>query len=132
MKHMILVDDSADQLELMRLALAAMDVDAPVATFSSAEACLAAVEAGDVQPGVVVIDVHMPGLDGPEAVARLRRLPAARNARIAVMSTSDLRSDVQRALQAGADLYLLKPGAGRSWREMLADAIHDPPHTPAC
>ena len=132
MKHMILVDDSADQLELMRLALAAMDVDAPVATFSSAEACLAAVEAGDVQPGVVVIDVHMPGLDGPEAVARLRRLPAARNARIAVMSTSDLRSDVQRALQAGADLYLLKPGAGRSWREMPADAIHDPPHTPAC
>jgi CheY-like chemotaxis protein len=134
MKHMILVDDSADQLELMLLAIESMDIEAPVATFSSGEDCLAAVEAGAVEPGLVLIDVHMPGLDGPLTAARLRALDAGRRARIVMMSSSDLPSDVERALQAGADVYVLKPSGERSWREMLADAINDwpPPARTAC
>ena len=120
MRHLVLVDDSADQLDLMLLALESLPIDRPVATFSSGEDCLAAIESGSVLPGLVLLDVNMPGLDGPATAARIRRLPAGRTASIVMMSTSDLPSDVARALQAGADSYVLKPMAERTWRDVLS------------
>lgn len=120
MKHLVLVDDSADQLELMLLALQSMQVDRPVATFCSGEDCVTAVASGRVVPDLVLLDVNMPGLDGPATAARLRCLPAGRNASIVMLSTSELPSDVERALQAGADSYVLKPMAERTWSQVLA------------
>ncbi|MGQ3096027.1 response regulator [Roseateles sp.] len=116
----MLVDDSADQIDLMLLALRSMQLDRPVATFFSGEDCVAAIESGRVVPDLVLLDVNMPGLDGPATATRLRGLPAARNASIVMMSTSDLLSDVERALEAGANSYVLKPMAERTWGQVLA------------
>ena len=71
----------------------------------------------EVQPDVILMDIVMPGVDGPTATARIRR----DSPQVQVIAlTSFLEEDlVQRALAAGAISYLLKDvGAGK-----LAEAI---------
>jgi CheY-like chemotaxis protein/HPt (histidine-containing phosphotransfer) domain-containing protein len=71
----------------------------------------AAVEA--VQRGnydVVLMDVHMPGLDGLGAARAIRRLPtAAARTPIIALSASALPDEARACLSAGMDGYLAKP-----------------------
>lgn len=62
-------------------------------------------------PDVIVTDFAFPTgrLDGPELIARARELAAGRRARIIVISGFTQRTDEERARQAGADRFLLKP-----------------------
>lgn len=69
------------------------------------------------QPDVTLMDLRMPVLGGVEATKLIRQeFPAAR---IIVLTTFDGDEDIYRALQAGAQSYLLK---GVSFEE-LTDAI---------
>lgn len=120
MKTLVLIDDSADQIELMELALESLDPRPPVRTFNSGEDCIVAVERGGLQPGLIMLDVNMPGLDGPATAARIRALPQGRLAPIVMMSTSDQPADVRRAREAGADSYVMKPMGRRTWNDVMA------------
>lgn len=57
-------------------------------------------------PDVVIMDLRLPGLSGPETIAAIREFDAA--ARVLVLSSFDSEEDIHRALQAGALGYLLK------------------------
>ena len=69
------------------------------------------------QPDVTLMDLRMPALSGVEATKAIRK--EAPTARIIVLTTFDGDEDIYRALQAGAQSYLLK---GVSFEE-LTDAI---------
>jgi two-component system NarL family response regulator len=69
------------------------------------------------RPDVTLMDLRLPGLDGPQAIVALRRIDPAAN--VIVLTSFDADEDIYRAVQAGARGYLLKgtfPGA-------IADAI---------
>jgi two-component system, NarL family, response regulator len=58
------------------------------------------------KPDVVLMDLRMPGLSGAETIVQIREeFPSAR---IIVLTTYDGDEDIHRALQAGAQAYLLK------------------------
>jgi two-component system, NarL family, response regulator len=58
------------------------------------------------RPDVTLMDVRMPGVDGIEALKRLRaEFP---DARVVMLTTYDLDEDIFRAFDAGAVGYLLK------------------------
>lgn len=59
-----------------------------------------------LEPDVVLMDVRMPGMDGVEAVAILRR--RASPCRVVMLTTFDDEEYVVQALQVGASGYLLK------------------------
>jgi DNA-binding NarL/FixJ family response regulator len=70
-----------------------------------------------LQPDVVLMDLHMPVLDGPGATTELaRRVPGAR---VLVLTTFDTDADIVRAVEAGATGYLLKDTP----RDQLVDAV---------
>ena len=66
--------------------------------------------AGELEPGVVVMDVSMPGLNGIEAAQSLRE--ASPKTRVVMLSMHADAEHVHRAFAAGASAYLLKGAAG--------------------
>lgn len=58
------------------------------------------------KPDVVLMDLRLPGISGVEAIMAIRKeFP---NARFVVITTYDTDEDIYRAMQAGAQSYLLK------------------------
>src|SRR5207342_1127311 len=63
-------------------------------------------KAARFQPGVILMDIRMPELDGLEATRRI--LAADETARILVLTTFDLDEYIYEALSAGASGFVLK------------------------
>jgi two-component system, NarL family, invasion response regulator UvrY len=111
----MLVDDHAVVRMGFRLLIDAASDMRVVAEADSGEAALRQLE--EARPGVVVMDISMPGIGGLEAVRRI----LARNsgARILVLSAHEDAMHARRLLKAGAAGYLTK----RSAAEALIQAI---------
>ena len=77
----------------------------------------AVTQARALRPDVVLMDLQMPGLDGPGAIATLRE--QAPEVRVLVLTTYGTDADITCAVDAGATGYLLKDAP----REQLFGAI---------
>jgi DNA-binding NarL/FixJ family response regulator len=77
----------------------------------------AVAQARALRPDVVLMDLQMPELDGPAAIATLRQ--QAPEVRVLVLTTFGTDADITRAVDAGATGYLLKDAP----REQLFGAI---------
>ncbi len=72
-----------------------------------------------LKPDVVVMDLRMAGMGGVEATIQIRR--EFRNARIIVLTTYEGDEDIHRALEAGAQGYLLKDSVRRELLQTIRD-----------
>jgi len=61
------------------------------------------------QPGLVLMDVQLPGMDGLEALARLRADPVTAHIRVVALTAFAMKDDRERFLASGFDGYLEKP-----------------------
>lgn len=84
----------------------------------AADATEALRKAAELQPDVILLDNHLPGATGIQSIAGLKE--AAPSARILLLTVSEDSGDLQGALRAGAQGYLLKTIEG----EQLSAAIH--------
>ena len=73
--------------------------------------------ARSAQPDVILLDLHMPGLGGAQAIASLRE--AAPAAAVAMLTVSEDSDDLVACLRGGASGYLVK----NIESEFLVDAI---------
>lgn len=62
--------------------------------------------AKNLQPDVVLLDLHMPGIAGPEAIRLLRE--QAPHSKVLMLTVSEDGDDLMATLQAGATGYLVK------------------------
>ena len=60
-------------------------------------------------PDLIVMDINLPGIDGFEALARLRSFSDTRNIPVIALSANAMPSEVKRGLEAGFLQYLTKP-----------------------
>jgi two-component system, NarL family, response regulator DesR len=113
--RLLLADDQA----LVRGALAALlDLEADltvVAEVGSGDEVVAAATAH--APDVALLDVEMPGMDGIEATRALKH--ALPRVRVLIVTTFGRPGFLRRALQAGADGFVVKDTPARQ----LADAV---------
>ena len=61
------------------------------------------------RPDVVVLDIVMPGLNGFEVCAKIREIPELSKTAVVFTSAKSYKSDIDRAMELGADVYLIKP-----------------------
>jgi DNA-binding NarL/FixJ family response regulator len=96
------------------------DVDLKiVAEAETAQQAIAAFHA--CKPDVTVIDLRLPDGDGVEVIRQLRKeFP---NARFIVLTSAEGDVDMRRALEAGAQAYLVK-GAVRKELRQVVKAVH--------
>ena len=104
-KRVLIVEDNPDLVEVLMLFLASVSRNVEISTARSGFEALEKIK--DQTPNLVILDVMMPGMDGFEVLARLRRLPDVE--RVPVMVLTGYSDAVQRARDAGAQEVMLKP-----------------------
>lgn len=60
-------------------------------------------------PNLVLMDMHLPGMDGIAATSILKRNDAFRHIPVVALSSDAMQEDIDRALNSGCDAYLTKP-----------------------
>jgi excisionase family DNA binding protein len=64
------------------------------------------------KPGVILLDLHMPGMDGFEVCKKVKENPATAHIKILVITGYGSDENRERVMGAGADDYLAKPVSG--------------------
>jgi two-component system, cell cycle response regulator DivK len=64
-------------------------------------------------PGLILMDVSIPLIDGLEATRRLKSDDATKHIPIIALTAHALASDQQKAIEAGCDAYISKPAEPR-------------------
>lgn len=101
----LVVEDNDKNLKLLRdvLQYAGYEV---VAAGTGEEGVAMAIEH---PPSLVLMDLQLPGMDGTEALHRLRASARTRSVPVIAVTAFAMREDHQRAVDAGFDGYLVKP-----------------------
>lgn len=60
-------------------------------------------------PGLILLDIKLPGIDGIEVLKRLKEHPVLRKIPVIMLTTSDREEDVARSYGHYANSYLTKP-----------------------
>jgi CheY-like chemotaxis protein len=76
----------------------------------------------DDPPDLVLLDLHVPGVSGPEILDAIRSDPSAANTRVIVV-TADGEEERERMLASGADAYLTKPFSPAALLGVAAQAL---------
>ncbi|MBF0247170.1 MAG: response regulator [Alphaproteobacteria bacterium] len=61
------------------------------------------------KPGLILMDIHLPGMSGVEAVAKLREDPETKTIPVIAISADAMPEDIQVAIDQGFNAYLTKP-----------------------
>ena len=114
------VDDEPPVRTMLRRVLRLADY--PVQVWASGEEFLASISTA--LPACVVLDVHLPELDGFEVLARLRAVKVV--IPVILMTASDDAEFDKRAVAAGAFRLLRKPFSSDELIEAIALALATP------
>jgi CheY-like chemotaxis protein len=82
------------------------------------------------RPGLILLDLNMPKMDGREALREIKANPVFRQIPVVVMTTSEADEDIMRSYDSGASSFIAKPmsfedlvelmrGLGRYWFEIV-------------
>ena len=107
--HVLVVDDNPEDLLLAEIAFGEQREPYQLTTAVSGEAALRALDRLDVRgPDLILLDIHMPGMDGFEVLRQIKGNRAWRGIPVVMLSTSDEHVDIRRAYENQASAYLVK------------------------
>jgi CheY-like chemotaxis protein len=104
--RVIYADDEPDIREVASLSLG-LDPDIEVRTCSSGPELLAT--ATTWRPDVILLDVMMPGMDGPTTLAGLRQQPELAGVPVVFVTARTQAHEIERFLALGAVGIIIKP-----------------------
>ena len=111
-KQIYIVDDDASVARALRTLL--MSFDFEVTTFNSAQSFFENVPNDD--SGCLVLDIHMPGMDGWETQ---KRILASGSKRPVIFISADKKDVAERASNVGAVGFLQKPFDGQTLVDLI-------------
>ena len=116
MTHVILVvEDNERNLKLLRDVLEYAGYDVRVARTGEDGVTLAVSE----PPDLVLMDLQLPGIDGMEALRRLRESPRTADIPVVAVTAQAMKQDRERALDAGFNGYIEKPISVRAFPDQI-------------
>ena len=114
--EVLVVDDSDNDAALTLDSLRSAAPDVTVLRLTDGEQALHFLRATDGfggrsggLPKLVLVDLHMPGIDGIAVVQALRARPQMQDMSVVLWTSSSNPLSIERALQAGANAYRIKP-----------------------
>jgi CheY-like chemotaxis protein len=77
-------------------------------------------------PALVLMDIHLPGIDGIEALRQLREDPATRAIPVMAVTASAMTMDRAKIMAAGFDGYQAKPISVRPFLAAVRELLDRP------
>jgi CheY-like chemotaxis protein len=105
-ERVMCVEDDADIRTILDFSLAGMG-GFTVSLCESGPQALAQVQA--FQPQLVLLDVMMPEMSGPETLIQLRALPVMQGVPIVFLTAKAMQDEVEALLECGATGIIVKP-----------------------
>ena len=122
MSVILIVEDNERNLKLVRDVL-------QVKGYSTIEAGSA--EDGiklalEKKPDLVLMDIHLPGMNGIEALGVLRANPATAAIPVIAVTASVMQQDRKQIMEAGFDMYVGKPINLKEFLDAVRKALEGP------
>ncbi|MBM4163855.1 MAG: response regulator [Lentisphaerae bacterium] len=130
-KRILIVDDEPKFTQMVRFnlektgAYEVMEVNHPKQALEAATR---------FKPDLVLLDVMMPGMDGGDVAAQLRRNPGLKNVPVMFVTAAVAQSEAgEHGYRSGGDIFLAKPITLDALLAAIAENLrHSPPVTDAC
>ena len=106
-RKILVVEDNDMNMQLVEFLLEEGGFDIVKAT--SGEEALAITQDGNSAPDLILMDIHLPGLDGLSVVRAMKSDTRTQRVPILALTAHAMRGDKDRFLEAGCDGYISKP-----------------------
>ncbi len=116
--HIFIIDDDESICRSLKILL--MTYGFEVSTFLSAEDYFSSGQI--IAPDCLILDIHLPGLNGWEALRRF--IKANSKCPVIMISVEVTQGNTKRALQAGATGYLQKPFTDQALIDLISSAVN--------
>jgi CheY-like chemotaxis protein len=115
--NILLVEDNPDHAELTLKALENGNLETRVFWVKDGEEALDFLQhrrrwvdpAATPRPGLILLDIHLPKVDGHEVLRQIKSDEALRSIPVVMLTTSDRDEEVTAAYRAGANSFVTKP-----------------------
>ncbi len=115
MNEALIIDDNRSTADALHQMLTVLDVPARVAYGASPAITLL----GGFTPGLILLDINMPGVDGLEILGYLRREPRLTVVPVIVITSDDQPETRARVMKGGANAMIIKPATLEALEEDL-------------
>ena len=105
MAKVLIVEDNLANMKLAAFLLQS----AGHTVLSATDAEVGLTLARDEHPNLILMDIQLPGMDGLEATALLKRDDATRAIPVVALTALAMKGDEERIRAAGCDGYIAKP-----------------------
>lgn len=120
MRQVWIVDDDEEMSRAIGLMLNMLDCE--VTSFHNARSAAKRLLTGKT-PQMLILDINMPEISGLDMLEFLRRRPEWKQLPIVMLSSESADSTVDKALQLGADAYIMKPVTIEELEKAMAIAL---------
>lgn len=114
--NMLLVEDSEDDIFIIRKVFEKANITNKLYVVRRGEEALDFVnhqgkyaEEKPPAPGLILLDIMMPGLNGFDVLKKLKANPKHKKIPVVMLTTSDREEDIVRSFENGACSYITKP-----------------------
>ena len=104
-KKILIADDTANGRELVKAVLENSGYE----VYEARDGLEALASARELHPDLIILDLHMPGLDGFGVIETLRKDSAFEKTPVMALTASAMMGDRERALELGFTGYVTKP-----------------------
>ncbi|MCE3232209.1 MAG: response regulator [Rickettsiaceae bacterium] len=106
----LIVEDSEDDFDATRRAFTKANLLNPIEHAVSGDKALEYLKnEGNCKPGLILLDLNMPGLDGRMTLEIIKQHRNLKKIPVVILTTSDDERDVKACYELGANTYIQKP-----------------------
>jgi CheY-like chemotaxis protein len=124
MLSILVADDDHEDRQLIQDALKESRLLNPLHFVGDGEALLKTLHDAKELPGLILLDLNMPKMDGREALKEIKSNPRLKRIPVVILTTSGAEEDVYRTYNLGVNSFITKPVKFSSLVEVLTEVAH--------